>query len=722
MKVIIAEKPSVAKNIADALKVKSREDGYIECEGYLVTWAFGHLLELYDAKDYDEKMAKWKMENFPFMPEEFKYKIKSNPKDRTKVDSGVKKQLNTIKKLIDRKDVTGVISATDADREGELISSTILDYVGSIKTAYRLLLNEWTPDEVQKGLKSLRLNSELQSVADAGTCRQWADWTIGINLTSVATLKYNQRRKGALNIGRVLMPTLKIIYDRDKEIENFKSKDYYKLNATFKTNKNEIYEGMYYENNEDKFENKKELTDLVNSIKGSNGLVSKKDTVRKKEYPPFLFNLSGLQGQITSKYSGWTSNKVLKVAQSLYEKKFITYPRTSSIALEESLVDRTKKVLDTLKKGLAYETEIKFINSNRIFNNKKVESHSAIIPTYMIPTGLTKDENILYEEIKDRFIMQFMPVSEFDETVIETEIKEKSLKGKFLTKGKTIVVEGWKKVQNQKSKDIILPNVIKEEEIQVDKLDIANYKTKPPVSHTERTLLRVMETAGKVYNKSSENEDAIMDAILSGFSIGTSATRADTIEKLKSVGYVEAKGKSLTSTKLGQSLVENFPADKLFDLEYTGRLEKSLSDIEKGKVTKSEFMSVINNFTVESVEKIKKDGGKIMSDIDEVVQDETDVLGLCPSCGQQIVETERNYGCTGWRDGCKYSIWKDDKFLGSMKKKPTKTMVKTLLTDGKALVKGLESKKGNKFDAILSYAENTETGYYNWSMEFPERK
>lgn len=729
MQVVIAEKPSVAKNIADALNIKKRQDGYFEGDKYLITWAFGHLLELYDAKDYDEKMAKWEMDNFPFIPEVFKYKVKSSSKNKNKADSGAKKQLNTIKKLINRKDVDSVISACDYDREGQIIADIIFNYLEIKKPIYRMLLNEWTPDEVKRGLKNLKLNSELKPISDAGISRQWADWVIGINLTSVATLRYKSKRKSpkeqskVLNIGRVIMPTLKIVYDRDKEIENFKSKDYYKLNGRFITNNDEVYEGVYYENKNDKFDNKKDLEKIVEKAKGNKAIVSRIDTVKKKEYAPYLFNLSSLQGHITSKYSGWTSDKVLKVAQSLYEKKYITYPRTASIALEESLVGRAERVLNTLKKGLPYENEIKFTKSKRVFNNKKVEGHSAIIPTYIIPSGLTKDESILYEEIKDRFIMQFMPASEYEETTVETSIDNKDIDGIFITKGKVVVEEGWKKVQKNVSKDVILPKLSENQLVSIDKLSITAHKTKPPAHHTEKTLLRVMETAGKGYNEVSQNDDEkIMESVLSGFSIGTPATRADTIKKLKTAGYIKAKGKSLICTELGKSLVEVFPVKELLDLEYTGRLEKTLTDIEKGKVSKEEFLNFIFKFTEESVEKIKNDKKGVLHMDKNYEHDDIEVLGICPECGQQIIENSKAYGCSGWKEGCNFAIWKNDRYLASMKKKPTKKMVRELLATGKTYVSGLVSKKGNKFDAILRYEKNPDTGYYNWHMEFPERE
>lgn len=718
-KVIIAEKPSVAKNIADAYNIKIRKDGYFEGDDYLVTWAFGHLFQLFDAKDYDENMKGWRMDKFPFIPEEFKYKVKCDNVNRSVTDKGAEKQINIIKTLIDRDDVDGVISATDQDREGELISLEVFMYLNQNKPIYRLLLNEWTPDEVRKGMNNLKENIEMKSLQDAGISRQWADWIIGINLTSVATLRYGGtgKERKMINIGRVLLPTLKIIYDRDKEIENFKASTYYKLLATFKTKNNEEFEGTYYnENNNEKFEDKKVVEELKKHLKDKEGEIIEKQVEKKREYAPLLFNLSNLQGYITSKYKGWTSDKVLKVAQGLYEKKFITYPRTGSVALDESLKDKTKKVLEVAKNGLSYEEQIKFVDNKRIFDNSKVESHSAITPTYIRPTGLSKDEEIVYNSIKNRFIMQFMPIAEFEETKLTVKIHDEKFKGIFAAKGRVQIVEGWRVVEKIETKDTILPFVNGKEIVQVVDGKVNTVTKKPPKFHNEKTLLRVMETCGKSF-KDEEDSPEMMQAILSGFSIGTPATRAETIKKLKDTGYIKSKGKSLTCTDLGRTLVEIFPVKELLDLQYTGRLEKTLSDIEKGKFKKDDFLSMIKAFTVEAVEDIKKDTA-MLKNFKVELPEGTESIGKCPVCGNDIIEGEKGFGCTNWKNGCKYTIWKNDKFIESMGKKVTKEMVKLLLKNGKVGFRNLKSKKGTLFSAYLRYEKDEKTGYYNWKMEF----
>ncbi|MEL5865201.1 type IA DNA topoisomerase [Clostridium cochlearium] len=719
-KVIIAEKPSVAKNIADALNIKTRRDGYFEGKEYLITWAFGHLLQLYDAKDYDENMKGWRLEKFPFIPLDFKYKIKQESNNKNITDKGAQKQINIIKSLIERENVDGVISATDFDREGQIIGDEIFSYLEIKKPIYRLLLNEWTPDEVKKGMKNLKSNEDMEFLRDAGISRQWSDWIIGINLTSVATLKYNINGSKILNIGRVLLPTLKIIYDRDKEIENFKATTYYKLLANFKTEKVEEFEGTYYEKNSEKFEDKNYLKRVGDLLKDKTGNIVDKKIEKKKECAPYLFNLSNLQGHITSKYKGWTSDKVLKVAQSLYEKKFITYPRTSSSVLDESLEGRTKKVLETLKKGLPYENQIRFNKSKRIFDSSKVESHSAITPTYIKPSKLTRDEEIVYTAIKNRFIMQFMPIAEFEETKITIKINDENIKGEFISKGKVQIVEGWRIVEKIDTKDTILPLVEIKQKVDVVSDKIKSVTKKPPKHHTEKTLLRVMETCGKSF-KDEENSEEMMNAILSGFSIGTAATRADTIKKLKDIGYIETKGKSLICTKLGRTLVEIFPVKELLDLEYTGKLEKTLSDIEKGKFEKNEFMDLIYEFTNKSVELIKNDNSmlnKIKINLPKGVES----LGKCPQCGNPVIEGNKGYGCSNWRSGCRFIIWKNDKYIQSFGKKVTKDMVKILLEKGRVGFRNLKSKKGNVFTACFTYEKNKEKGYYSWKMHFLNNK
>lgn len=711
---ILAEKPSVAKNIADALRVKAKKDGYFEGNDYIITWAFGHLLQLYDAKDYDSKMARWNMENFPFIPTAFKYKVKNNPRNKDKTDPGARKQIKIIHSLMKRSDVDAIISACDYDREGQLIGDSIIYKQKTNKKIYRLLLNEWTQDEVLQGLKQMKLNAEMSPLRDAGMSRQWADWVIGINLTSVSTLKYQKGRGKVLNIGRVLLPTLKIIYDRDQEIKQFVPEDYFKLVATFTTQDNQQFDGIYFENEVEKFKSKSTLTNLQQEIIDKTAVIIDKQVNKKKEFPPFLFNLSNLQGYITSKFKGWTSDKVLKVAQTLYEKKLITYPRTSSTALEESLVGKTAKVLQTVTENHPYKDEIKFMKTKRVFNNAKVESHSAIIPTYVMPKRLTADQEVVYNAIKNRFIAQFMAIAEYEETKIVTKLNNTpNVSGVFITKGKVQLVEGWKKVEKIQSKDQLLPSVSQGDDCLLTNAEVTSHVTKPPKHHTEKTLLRVMETCGRSYKQDDEE----VDTILTGFSIGTPATRAETIKKLKYVGYIKNQGKNLLSTELGNKLVETFPIKDLLDLEFTGRLEKMLADIERNKVDKNQFLQFIFRFTENAVTTIRTEEDIIINEVHST-RASAEVLGPCPVCGKNIIEGKKGFGCSGWKSGCKFVIWKNDKFLAALKKKPTKTMVKSLLKNKVVYVKGLTSKKGNKFAAYLRYEKNTDNPYFSWKMDF----
>lgn len=717
-KVIIAEKPSVARNIADALGAKTKRDGYYEGGGYHITWAFGHLLELKDAKAYDERMASWRMEHYPFIPETFEYQVKRQSDNRQQEDLGAKKQLYTIQNLINLPETTGIISATDFDREGQIIGDLILEFLQVQKPIERLLLNEWTKEEVMGGLEKLISNREMRPLRDAGIGRQWADWLIGINLTSVATLKYQRGARKPLNVGRVLMPTLKIIYDRDMEIEQFVPEAYHRLKAIWTLASGQEYESYYEENKQDKFESKPQLEQVFGLIQSKSGCVENLEVEEKKEYPPSLFNLSGLQGYITSKEKGWTSDKVLKVAQGLYEKKLITYPRTASLALEESLIPKAKKVLESVREGLPHQDLIVFHTGKRVFDNSKVESHSAIIPTYIKPKGLTTDESKVYEAVRNRFVMQFMPIAIYEEAILTTKVDEDAVAGRFIAKGRIQKVMGWKYLEQIQSKDKVLPEVAIGERVKLKKADIETKETSPPKKHTEKTLLRVMETCGKKFKEDAEDE--MIAAILSGFSIGTPATRAETISKLKAIGYIAVKGKNLYCTPMGRRMVELFPIRSLFDLEYTGRLEKTLSEIGKGQIPMEQFLNDIKMFTADSVAKIKADAFHLIGESEKTSPSEQNSLGSCPGCGSPVYESERQFGCSNWKSGCKFVIWKDDRFLTALKVRATAGTISRLLENGFVYSASFVSKKGTKFSAWLTYDKQDDTGYFKWQLHFEQ--
>ncbi|WP_343101040.1 DNA topoisomerase [Romboutsia sp. MSSM.1001216sp_RTP31141st1_G3_RTP31141_220114] len=723
MKLILAEKPSVAKTIASFLGAKTRLDGYFEGNGYIVTYAVGHLVSLYDVKDYDKDKysGSWKMANFPFIPpEKFKFKV----------DSSKKKQFNTVKKLLHRDDIEYVINATDNDREGELISFLIFLLSKNKKPVKRILVNEWTPEDITRGLNNLKDDNEMRNLQSAGYTRLITDWLIGINFTSVATLKYGNGK--LLNIGRVILPTVKLVYDRDMEIKNFVPKTYYEIEGNFKC-QNGKYKGKYIKGKESKFDTIEDVNKIINSITSNQGKILDKKVTMSKEYAPKLFSLTSLQGYITSKHANFTSDKVLSVCQSLYEGKgkggYITYPRTDSIYLEESLATKVSQALNKLKATVPYSDKIKFTKTKRVFDSSKVDSHSAIIPTYIIPTNLTPDELIVYNAIKDRFIANFMPPAEYENTEIKTDVD----KNIFLTKGKVLKTKGYLEVYNKEEKDDLLPMVNKDEIVDAIDIKPITKQTTPPKPYTEDTLLKAMKNCGK----NVPDDDT---TVLSGYSIGTSATRADVLKKISQVGYVNKKGKSYSVTDLGKNLVEIFPVKELFDVDYTGKLEKSLSDIQKGTFTRKEYLTNIFNFIYKNVELIKHDSPKSISTENYVYNPKTkkftknisntkssnksgakndspsnESLGKCPICGGDVVEIPKGYICNNYKE-CKFGIWKNDKFLEFYKKKPNKTMVKGILKNGQAKVKSLTSKNGTKFDAILKYSKKA-NGYFGWDIE-----
>lgn len=709
---LLAEKPSVAKTLATVLGA-SRKEGYYEGNGYVISNAFGHLLTPFDCKDYDAAMAKWNAANFPFIPQTIQYKAKEDPKTKT-ADPGVKKQLELIKKLAGRSDVTSIVNAADSDREGQLLMAMILDHIKTKKPIFRLWLNEHTPDEIKRGLGNLIPNKEMKPLEDAGYARQTCDWILGINFTTVATLVLGGGQM--INCGRVINPVVKMVYDRDKEIENFVPSDFYELKTTFDTGSGSYFGYLINQKKETRFAKQSDLEAIAKQIAKKQGQIHDKKVTQSSRQAPRLFNLTDLQGHITSKFSGFNASKVDSIMQKLYESQYVSYPRTNSFALDESLKDKAKKVLEVHKKGLPCEGDIRFHTNKQVFDNSKVKGHSAIIPTYIVPKSLSKDEQIVYDEIKKRFLAQFMPPAQYENTEIITQVTVGQGGYRFITKGKTLLSPGWLALYGKEAADTdkekddeddqLIPNVTNGQTVEVAQAEILAKQTQPPKHYTEKTLLKAMQTCGK------NVDDDDLDLILKGYEIGTPATRAEVLRKVQAVGYIETKGKALRITDMGKRFVEIFPVKEFMDVDFTGRLEKQLSDIEQGKYTKDEFMSQIYTYTKEGVATIKATKGQVGN---KAEAEASSALGNCPLCGSPIKETERAYSCTGYKAGCKFAIWKNDRFFDIFKKSLTKSMVKAALEQKPIAVKGLTSKAGKKFDAQIEYILK-DNGYWGWNL------
>jgi DNA topoisomerase-3 len=696
MKLIIAEKPSVAKSIADVLGATTRHDGYFSGAGYAVTFAFGHLFSLFDAADYDPKYATWSVDNLPIIPETFKYKIHA--------DAGVKKQFNIIKGLA--ANTSEIINACDSDREGSLIFAEIYRELGADAPIKRLWVSSHTPEDLKEGFARIRDGAADAPLTAAGYARQWTDWLLGINFTIAATKQFSRDGK-MLNVGRVILPTMYLVYLRDMEIKNFIPKKYYVLSATFQAQQG-VYTGLYLSgDNKVQFDDHKNLDSISNEVKGQPGEVISCATTRESKGPGKLFNLTDLQGHITSRFEGWTADKVLKCAQSLYEDKHITYPRTSSRYLDDSQKEPSKRVLEALKRlgpGII-PPELPFAWHDRqtVFDSSKVDSHPALIPTYLVPdlTSLSADEKIVYLEIVKRFLSQFAPLAEYDRTEAITRVKVHN----FRTRARALVSPGWRllyqdngKLQDEDKKEEeeepTLNFSLREKLPVVTKdLQTTGKETKPPVKYTVKTLLAAMQNCGK------QVEDETL--ILKGYSIGTAATRADVLKKIEKIGYVSFTGKSYSVTALGIGLIEIYPIREMLEPDFTGRLEKQLKDIELGTLPQTAFMVVAREITILGIDKFKAVSGNVHREVKS--------LGKCPECGREIVETPKAYSCTGYQDKekpCKFALWKEDNWFKSLGKKITATTAKGLLSGRAVLVKGMKSKAGKVFDAKVKLTKD----------------
>ncbi len=695
MLLIIAEKPSLARNIVSAIGNMKRNDGYYSNDNYLVSWAFGHLFSLADIEDYEENPPKdkhWKMDNLPCFPSKFKFNLK---KDSNKqVDSGVLKQFNIISTLVNREDVDKIVNAGDSDREGEIIVRLcISNALKTEKDIYRLWLPDQTSETISQGLKEMKLDSEYDNLANEGFARTYIDWLYGVNLTRYATLKTGT----LLRVGRVIIPIVKAIYDRDMSIRNFKPEMYYGMWSNEETN-GELVEL----NSKEKFDKKdqvkaQELCDKYNSV---DAIVKDKKVKKDVMNPPKLFSLTKLQNLLGKKYK-IPMDKSLEVVQKLYEMGYLTYPRTNSEYLAVAEKDKVKKILDNIAK-IGYP--VKFKDKKTIFDDSKIESHSAITPTYKIPSkdSLTEEEFLIYQTVFKRFVAVFCSEEcKVEKTEIKISVGDYE---DFILKGMTIVEVGWTKFDSPSSKDKILPNLSIGDKVNT-LFKLKEKETTPPKHYTIETLNNYLMNPFKEDKKDIEekiaNGEEVDDtedykAIFEGLELGTEATRTGIIDNAKRSEYIELKKDVYTILPKGEFLIES-----LLQMEIS--MDKYKTS-ELGKALKSVFR---DEMTVDaSVDMAKKEIQEVFTKKDVSIEKDTDigfygdVVGKCPLCGADVVKNRYAYGCRDYQN-CKFKV--NTQICGRV---ISKSNVEKLLSEGvTSNIEGFISKNGKNFNGKLKLDE-----------------
>ncbi|TLS37588.1 DNA topoisomerase III [Pseudalkalibacillus caeni] len=713
MKVIIAEKPDQGRKLA-APYPHSKKEGYLEIkpndtfpEGALLTWAVGHLCELVPPESYDDKWKKWSLDHLPIVPDRFQHQV----------SKGKWKQFNIIKQLVQRQDVTEIIIAGDAEREGEAIIRIILSKIKPQKRMKRLWISSLTPRAVKNGFNNLLDESETRNIYYEALSRACADWLIGMNASRAYTLLLQKKGiSDVFSIGRVQTPTLALIVQRESEIANFISEPFWEVTADFKIN-DKMYTGKWHKEGDSRLKDLETAEKVSQFCQNKEAAVNEVEKERKEFLPPFLFNLSSLQATANKMYK-FSPKKTLDTAQKLYVKGIISYPRSDSSFVtkeEASLFPETlEKIsrLDEYKKFFPLQVS-SIENNKRFVNEKKVSDHYAIIPTEQVadPSRLSGDEQKIYDIIVRRLIAAHYNKAVFDYTTVHTLVDGRAT---FFSKGKAEVEEGWRKVifgnikEKETEEDQILPPVEDGEKGHVLKTKVKESKTQPPKRYTEGQLITLMKTAGKYLD-----DQELVKILKSTEGLGTEATRAGIIGTLKTRKYIEVKKNQVYATDKGKLLIEAIGENILASPEMTAKWEQRLHEIGEGEASSKAFMEQAKKLSAKIiVDAVDQSNGWNFQDIDtEQFKGKSrgkrrstgTVVGKCIKCSGNIIDKGNFFGCSNYASTkCDFTISK--KVLG---KTVSQANVKKLLKDGKTnIIKGF--KKENKtFDASLELDKST---------------
>ncbi len=683
MIVIIAEKPSLARNIRDSLPDMKSMGNYFINDKYIVTWVFGHLFSLCDVEDYEENPDyRWKIDNIPCFPKEFKFQLKKDKNHQ--VDEGVLKQFNLIKTLINRDDVDFIVNAGDADREGEIIVRICVSHaLLKDKPMKRLWLPDQTRETIKESLADLKDDSLYDNLANEGLARTYIDWLYGVNLTRYATLKTGV----LLRVGRVIIPIVKAIYDRDMAIKNFVPSIYYGLTSKETTNGTEIELNSKEKFDKDSLAKAQGLCNLYNE---SDAIVIDKKKKQDKINPPKLFSLSKLQSYLGKKYK-MSMDESLKIVQKLYEEGYLTYPRTNTEYLATQEKDKVKKILNIIKE-IGYP--VIFKDKKTIFDDSKIESHSALTPTYKIPSkdSLSPNEFIVYQTVFKRFVAVFC---EEECSVLREELKIKvGDYEEFSLKGIVVLTKGWTKYEDSQEKDKDIPNLEVGDKINI-KFVPKEKETSPPKHWTIETLNNYLKNPFKddKANKNDDDDNDEYKAIFEGLELGTEATRTGIIENALNSKYILLKKDVYTILPDGEFLIESLKQMNInMDKYKTSQIGRALKQVYHNEIKIDDSIMLAKN---EISEVFKQTKSTLEEDTDTGFY--LDNVGKCPICGENVLRNRYGYGCSGYRNGCTFRI-----SLNICNRVISKQNAMLLLKSGKtSKIKGFTSKNNKQFDAYL---------------------